>query len=231
MTEIKEINEKKRKEDDVLLAIAAGNRRPIVPNMLFEYVDSEIHEDLHKIIKYSCGEVCNSSDQLDKVMRIWTTFLEPILGVQPRTHGSEDPDLVKAKSRTTKSGLASVGENNTGAGIVAKQGNGDESEQGPSSRARLANGVAVDTQNGFHDADRTARRGEEQSNAALNGRLHGAVSVADDVPSISAQNMASTDRSAENATAVRIEQQKASLELTAGLFCFFDIFCTPSILF
>ncbi|XP_039811001.1 paired amphipathic helix protein Sin3-like 3 [Panicum virgatum] len=185
--------------------------------MLFEYVDLEIHEDLHKIIKYSCGEVCNSSDQLDKVMRIWTTFLEPILGVQPRTHGSEDPDLVKAKSRTTESGLASIRESNTGAGIVAKQGNGDESEQGPSSRARLANGVAVDTQNGFHDADRTARRGEEQSNAALNGRLHGAVSAADEVPSISAQNMASTDRSAENATAVRIEQQKANLELTAGV--------------
>ncbi|PAN31812.1 hypothetical protein PAHAL_5G444600 [Panicum hallii] len=218
LTEIKEINEKKRKEDDVLLAIAAGNRRPIVPNMSFEYVDSEIHEDLHKIIKYSCGEVCNSSDQLDKVMRIWTTFLEPILGVQPRTHGSEDPDLVKAKSRTAKSGLASVGgESNTGAGIVAKQGNGDESEQGPSSRARLANGVAADTQNGFHDADRTARRGEEQSNAALNGRLHGAVSAADEMPSISAQNMASTDRSAENATAVRIEQQKTNLELTAGV--------------
>jgi paired amphipathic helix protein Sin3a len=193
--------------------------------MSFEYVDSEIHEDLHKIIKYSCGEVCSSSDQLDKVMRIWTTFLEPILGVQPRTHGSEDPDLVKAKSRTTKSGLGGVGESNTGAGTVAKQGNGDD-EQGPSSRARLANGIATDTQNGFHDADRTARRGEEPLNAALNGRLHSAAPAADETPSISAQNMASTERSADNLPAVRIEQQKANLELTPGLFCCFDIFCT-----
>ncbi|XP_062206253.1 paired amphipathic helix protein Sin3-like 4 [Phragmites australis] len=219
LTEIKEINEKKRKEDDVLLAIAAGNRRPIVPNMSFEYIDSKIHEDLHKIIKYSCGEICNSSDQLDKVMRIWTTFLEPILGVQPRIHGAEDLDLVKPKSRTTKSGLASVAESNTGAGVVAKQGHGDESvlhEQGPSSRSRLVNGIAADTQNGFHDADRTARRSEEPSNAALNGRVHGAVSAADDMLALSTQNM-STERSSENAAVVRAEQHKANSELTPGV--------------
>jgi paired amphipathic helix protein Sin3a len=196
--------------------------------MSFEYVDSEIHEDLHKIIKYSCGEVCNSSDQLDKVMRIWTTFLEPILGVQ-RKHGSEDPDLVKPKSRTTKLGLANAGESNTGAGIVSKQNNGEESEQGLSSRARLANGVAADTQNGFHDADRTARRGEEPSNAILNGRVHGAVS-ADETPSLSAQNIASTERAAENAAVVRTEQHKANSELTPGLFCCFNILCAQSML-
>jgi len=73
LAEIKEINEKKRKGDDVLLAVAAGNRRPIVPNVSFEYGDSDIHEDLYQIIKYSCGELCSSSDQVDKVMRIWTT--------------------------------------------------------------------------------------------------------------------------------------------------------------
>ncbi|KAL6627568.1 hypothetical protein ACP70R_031294 [Stipagrostis hirtigluma subsp. patula] len=218
LTEIKEINEKKRKEDDVLLAIAAGNRRPIVPNMTFEYVDSEIHEDLHKIIKYSCGEVCNSSDQLDKVMRIWTTFLEPILGVQPRSHGGEDPDLIKPKSRTTKSGLASVVESTTAAGVVAKQGHADESvphEQEPASRGRLVNGVVADSQNGFHDGDRTVRRSEETSNAALNGRVHGAVSAADEVSTL-ARNM-SAERSAEIAS-VRTElgHNKATLELTSG---------------
>jgi len=68
LAEIKEINEKKRKGDAVLLAVAAGNRRPIVPNVSYEYVDSDIHADLYQIIKYSC-----SSDQVDKVMRIWTT--------------------------------------------------------------------------------------------------------------------------------------------------------------
>ncbi|KAF0898962.1 hypothetical protein E2562_012660 [Oryza meyeriana var. granulata] len=218
LTEIKEINEKKRKEDDVLLAIAAGNRRPIVPNMSFDYVDSNIHEDMYKIIKYSCGEVCSSSDQLDKVMRIWTTFLEPILGVQPRTHGAEDADAVKPKSRTTKSGLATVGEiNTTAAGAVAKQGHDENvpQEQTPSTLARLVNGVATDTQNGFHDADRTARRAEEPSNTAVNGRVQGASPGTNEMAAVG-----TIERSAENIPVARTEQHgnaKANLEPTSGL--------------
>ena len=51
LAEIKEINEKKRKGGDVLLAVAAGNRRPIVPNVSYVYVDSDIDEDLYQIIK------------------------------------------------------------------------------------------------------------------------------------------------------------------------------------
>lgn len=113
----------------MILAVAAGNRRPIVPNMSFEYVDSDIHEDLYQIIKYSCGELCSSSDQVDKIMRIWTAFLEPILGIQHRDHGIEDAGMAKTKSRTRKVGLA-CGEkrnNATANGIVAvKPGNGDE---------------------------------------------------------------------------------------------------------
>ncbi|XBI23267.1 hypothetical protein VPH35_048546 [Triticum aestivum] len=191
VTEIKEINEKKRKEDDVLIAIAAGNRRPIVPNMSFEYVDANIHDDLYKIVKYSCGEVCGS-DQLDKVMKIWTTFLEPILGIPSRSHGAVDADLTKPKSGITKSGIANVAESNTTSldGVAAQQGHGDESmqqEQAPSAVARLSRlvkGVAADSQNGSHDADRTARRDEEASNAALN-----------EVSAVSTQNLP-TERSA-----------------------------------
>uniref|UniRef100_A0A0E0BVX3 Histone deacetylase interacting domain-containing protein n=1 Tax=Oryza meridionalis TaxID=40149 RepID=A0A0E0BVX3_9ORYZ len=222
LTEIKEINEKKRKEDDVLLAIAAGNRRPIVPNMSFDYVDSNIHEDMYKIIKYSCGEVCSSSDQLDKVVRIWATFLEPILGVQPRTHGAEDADAVKPKSRTTKSGLATVGDiNTTAAGAVAKHGHDENipQEQTPPSLARMVNGVATDTQNGFHDVDRTARRAEEPSNTAVNGRVQGASPGTNEIPAVSTQNMP-TERSAENIPVARTEQHgnaKANLEPTSGV--------------
>ena len=79
LDKIKEIREKKRKDDDVL-AIAAGNRRPIIPHMEFEYSDSGIHKDLYQLIKYSCSEVC-TTEQRDKVMKIWTTFLEPMLWV------------------------------------------------------------------------------------------------------------------------------------------------------
>ncbi|XP_047057503.1 paired amphipathic helix protein Sin3-like 4 [Lolium rigidum] len=198
LSEIKEINDKKRKDDDVLLAIAAGNRRPIVPNMSFEYVDSEIHEDVYQIIKYSCGEVCSSADQVDKVMRTWTTFMEPILGVQPRASCAENAGLVKLKSRTP---TASVGENNdaTKNNVVAvKQADGDESvpkEQAQSSRASLANGATEDAQNGFHDADRAVHRGEGPSG----------------------QNI-STERSVESAhlSQTKQNQRRTNLELTSG---------------
>ncbi|XP_028796665.1 paired amphipathic helix protein Sin3-like 4, partial [Neltuma alba] len=138
LAEIKEISEKKHKEDDVLLAIAAGNRRPIIPNLEFEYPDPDIHEDLYQLIKYSCGEVC-TTEQLDKVMKIWTTFLEPMLGVPSRPQGAEDTeDVVKAKHNSVKGGTgnASFGGSDSSPVVVANvmnsrqlntSGNGDES--------------------------------------------------------------------------------------------------------
>ncbi|CAL5388156.1 unnamed protein product [Camellia sinensis] len=136
LVEIKEISEQKCKEDDVLLAIAAANKQPIIPHMEFEYPDSDIHEDLYQLIKYSCGEIC-TSEQLDKVMKIWTTFLEPIIGVPCRPQGAEDTeDVVKAKNQISQSGAASVGESNGspigGATIITTKDsnpskNGDES--------------------------------------------------------------------------------------------------------
>ncbi|XP_028090187.1 paired amphipathic helix protein Sin3-like 4 isoform X2 [Camellia sinensis] len=150
--EIKEISEQKCKEDDVLLAIAAANKRPIIPHMEFEYPDSDIHEDLYQLIKYSCGEIC-TSEQLDKVMKIWTTFLEPIIGVPCRPQGAEDTeDVVKAKNQISQSGAASVGESNGspvgGATVITTKDsnpskNGDESnppEQLSSCQAGLVTG-------------------------------------------------------------------------------------------
>ncbi|KAH7832821.1 hypothetical protein Vadar_000280 [Vaccinium darrowii] len=89
MAEIKEIKEKTQKVDDVVLAIAAGagNRYPIIPRQEFDYPDNDTHEDLYKLIKYSCEEVCSTKEQLNKVMRLWTTFLEPMLGI-PSWHRS-----------------------------------------------------------------------------------------------------------------------------------------------
>jgi paired amphipathic helix protein Sin3a len=223
LSEIKEINEKKRKEDDVLLAIAAGNRRPIVPNMSFEYVDSEIHEDVYQIIKYSCGEVCSSADQVDKVMRTWTTFVEPILGVQPRAHCVEDAAVVKHKSRTP---MASVGGNNVTAnnGVAVKEADGDESitkEQAQSSRALLANGVPEDAQNGFHDADRTVRRGKGPSNTSVHGSVF---HTAGEMLALTGQNI-STERSVENTHLPQSEQdqRKTNMELTSGLCCLLNM--------
>ncbi|GMH19034.1 hypothetical protein Nepgr_020875 [Nepenthes gracilis] len=111
VAEIKEIKENMQKQDDVLLAIAAGNKRPLVPHLEFEYSDISIHEDLYKLIKYSCEEVCATKEQLSKAMRLWTSFLEPMLGVPSQLHRPNSADnAVKARFRAIRNGTASVGE-------------------------------------------------------------------------------------------------------------------------
>eukprot|EP00245_Coleochaete_scutata_P002928 TRINITY_DN14179_c0_g1_i2.p1 TRINITY_DN14179_c0_g1~~TRINITY_DN14179_c0_g1_i2.p1 ORF type:complete len:1452 (-),score=385.29 TRINITY_DN14179_c0_g1_i2:688-5043(-) len=97
LAEIKEINDKKRQQDENLLAIAAGNRRPLFPDFVFEYSDLSIHEDLYQIVKFSAEEVCNSLEQSERIMRFWTTFVEPLFGVPPRQHGVEDTLETAAK--------------------------------------------------------------------------------------------------------------------------------------
>lgn len=103
MSEIKEIKEKRQKEDSVLLSIAAGNRHSIIPDLEFEYSDAEIHDDIYKIIEYSCEEVCSTKEQINKVLKFWTTFLEPMLGIHSREHGSvATEDDAASKHRMTK---------------------------------------------------------------------------------------------------------------------------------
>ncbi|KAI3808698.1 hypothetical protein L1987_24656 [Smallanthus sonchifolius] len=99
VTEIKEIKEKSQKDDDALLSIAAANRHSIMPNLEFEYTDKDIHDDLFKLIKYSCEEICTTKEQLYKVLRLWTTFLEPMLGVPSRPHNSDNVEDVESPTR------------------------------------------------------------------------------------------------------------------------------------
>ncbi|CAI0386549.1 unnamed protein product [Linum tenue] len=151
LAEIKEISENKRKEDDMLLAFAAGNRRPIVPNLEFEYPDLDVHEDLYQLIKYSCGEVC-TTEQLDKVMKIWTTFLEPMLGVPSRPQGAAEDteDVVKAKPLSPKHGYSDGNPSGFAAmdsskNMVNPSRNGEEiiqpEQQSSSTKVWLDNGV------------------------------------------------------------------------------------------
>ncbi|KAF2302447.1 hypothetical protein GH714_036385 [Hevea brasiliensis] len=186
LAEIKEISEKKRKEDDVLLAFAAGNRRPIIPNLEFEYPDADIHEDLYQLIKFSCGEVC-TTEQLDKVMKIWTTFLEPLLGVPSRPQGAEDTeDVVMAKNHSSKGGDSEGSPSGGAATVINKHSNpsrnGDESippEQSSSCKAWLLNGDNGVKENDSPDADRIVHKSDtacrlsvppsRPSNGTLNG--------------------------------------------------------------
>ncbi|GMY26135.1 paired amphipathic helix protein Sin3-like 4 isoform X1 [Fagus crenata] len=232
LAEIKEISEKKRKEDDVLLAIAAGNRRPIIPNLEFEYPDPDIHEDLYQLIKYSCGEVC-TTEQLDKVMKIWTTFLEPMLGVPSRPQGAEDTeDVVKTKNNAAKSGAASAGEGDLspGGGATAvnpKQSNpsrnGDESippEQSSSYRAWQLNGDNGVKEDSSLDAERIARKSDTFCGTPQHGKVQINASMADEISGLSKQDNSNerlVNSNASLATAVEISNGRANIENTSGL--------------
>ncbi|XP_009415815.2 paired amphipathic helix protein Sin3-like 4 isoform X1 [Musa acuminata AAA Group] len=194
LAEIKEINDKMKEEDDILLAVAARNRRPILPNMEFEYVDVDIHEDLYQIIKYSCGEVCTSLEQVDKVMKIWTTFLEPLMCVRSRNQGEEDAQDAKPENRAVKTSMVGVGENNRSSGVdcagATRQNNGDGNispEQVAPCRTKLASGDTTVTENGFHNIDRTTRHSENLGNKPLQGRGQGSAPMADEVSGINGQ--------------------------------------------
>lgn len=89
VVEIKELKEKQQREDGVLLAFATGKRQPLVPNLKYNYPDKKIHEDLYKLVQYSCKEVCSTKEQLNKVIRLWTNFVEPMLGIVSHPDGSE----------------------------------------------------------------------------------------------------------------------------------------------
>ncbi|MCO5610178.1 hypothetical protein L7F22_064414 [Adiantum nelumboides] len=101
LAEIKEINERKQKDDDFILSIAAGNRRSLIPDLRFEYPEPDVNEDLYQIIKHSADEMCSTMEQSDKIMRLWTAFFEPIFGVPSRSHGAEDTEEV-SKGKPTK---------------------------------------------------------------------------------------------------------------------------------
>ncbi|XP_038715705.1 paired amphipathic helix protein Sin3-like 2 isoform X2 [Tripterygium wilfordii] len=114
VTEIKELKEKLQKEDDVILAFAAGNKQHLVPHFEYEYSDVSIHEDLYKLVQYSCKEVCSTKEQLNKVMRFWTTFLEPMLGVPSRPFETASSVDVGQASNTATNVTASSTEEGDG---------------------------------------------------------------------------------------------------------------------
>ncbi|KAF7802898.1 paired amphipathic helix protein Sin3-like 2 isoform X1 [Senna tora] len=109
IAEIKENKAKKQKEYDILQAIAAGNKQPLIPHLEFEFSDIGIHEDLYKLIRYSCEEVFSSKELSNKIMRLWTTFLEPMLGVPSRSHGTENVEDRKTVHRAANFVASNIG--------------------------------------------------------------------------------------------------------------------------
>lgn len=176
-------------EDDVLLAMACGNRQPIDPLMEFEYPDSDIHEDMYQLIQYSCGEIC--SEQQDKVMKIWTTFVEPMFGVPPRApQAAEDTEDV---NHTSQGGALTVGESDgspvQGSTFITTEesnpsknvGGSMPPEQSSSCRVWLANGDDGVKADEPRDLDHSSRRdtlctpllGNVQSNSVVDDKILG----------------------------------------------------------
>ncbi|KAI4347649.1 hypothetical protein L6164_008441 [Bauhinia variegata] len=119
VAEIKEIKEKQQKEDDILQCIAAGNKQPLFRHLEFEYPDVGIHEDLYKLLRYSCEELFSSKELFNKMMRFWTAFLEPMLGVPSRSRVTENMEDVKS-------------ENHVHNFVASNRGDGDGSPHGDS---------------------------------------------------------------------------------------------------
>lgn len=187
LSEIKEISEKKQKEEDVLLTIAVENKRPIIPNLEFDYPDQDIHEDLYHLIKYACREIC-TGDQSDKVMKIWTTFLEPMLGIPSRSQGAEDSkDIIREKNCAIRgTAIGMVETSGSPIGGVAESKLSDpprievESippEQSSPCRVWPTNGDNSLEEGSFHKANRVDCKVDAlcklQLNIARTNKLHG----------------------------------------------------------
>ncbi|KAL7611565.1 hypothetical protein Lser_V15G07715 [Lactuca serriola] len=168
VAEIKETKEKSQKDDDVLLSIAAGNRHSVVPNLEFEFNDKDIHEDLFKLIKYSCEEICTSKEQLNKVLKLWTTFLEPMLGVPSRPDNVEDVETSAKNEGTAGESDGSPGADSGTGNLNIKQGkqtsNGDDvisPKRVDPSKNTLVNGGALTKEDGLRVEKEVKNVGEK----------------------------------------------------------------------
>lgn len=228
MGEIKEISEQKRKEDDVLLAIAAGNRRPILPNLEFEYPDPEIQEDLYQLIKYSCGEVC-STEQLDKVMKIWTTFLEPMLGVPSRLRVPKDTeDAVEAKKDSAKTGTASIAKGDSSPGVGATVMSPKNTfEQSNSCKEWQTNGVGGVKEDDCLKSDRSVPKTETLGSSTLQGNVHINASIPDEVSRVNKQDHSIEQLVNANVSmSSRVEQSNGRTNINNASGWELDAYCT-----
>ncbi|XVE83876.1 hypothetical protein DITRI_Ditri16bG0123300 [Diplodiscus trichospermus] len=127
VAEIKELKEKNLEEDDFLMGSIAGHRQPLAPHLEYEYLDVNIHEDLYKLIEYSCEEMCSTKEQLNKVMRLWTTFLEPMLGVPSRPNDIEGTnDAGKAQNDAVNCTVSGIADSDGSPGADATVNSGQQ---------------------------------------------------------------------------------------------------------
>ncbi|KAG7981890.1 hypothetical protein I3843_04G021300 [Carya illinoinensis] len=229
VAEIKELRETKQKEDDFLLAIAAGNRQLVVTHLDFEYSDISIHEDLYKLVQYSCEEVCSTKEQVNKVMRLWMTFLEPILGVPSRPHDIEGTeDVGQSKLHPMNCTVSSIGESDRSPGGDAVMMNSKQPKAGSNEMestlselakfcGTMANGDLA-KENNYLNAN-NFRRDDADCNTLWPVKEQKDKNVTDKTSGLTAQ-IASGEQIAKSnasfATGAEISHGKTSLEVTPG---------------
>ncbi|GLJ48019.1 hypothetical protein SUGI_1014110 [Cryptomeria japonica] len=87
LQDIKDISERKSKENGIPIAVAVGNSTSPIPHLKYKFPDHALYEDLHELIKHSLDEVCTNKEESDKTMRIWTIFFDFLFGLRSNVAG------------------------------------------------------------------------------------------------------------------------------------------------
>ena len=218
MAEIKEIKEKQQKEGDILQAIAAGNKQPLVPHLEFEYSDVGIHEDLYKLICYSSEEVFSSKEMLNKIMRLWSTFLEPMLGVPSRSHGKANIEEQKPEYHVQKFVASNAGNGDGNLNGISRQPKSDKNEvDGRASEVQNLQQTSLpanDKNNGSVNVDHSFRDNMQMAKCETS---------ADYINNVSGFNrqFGSDEQGANGDASVSVRensQPKSSLEMMSGVY-------------
>ncbi|KAI3731490.1 hypothetical protein L1987_62678 [Smallanthus sonchifolius] len=85
LAEIKETSEEKSEEENIYQHFAYGERQNSTPHQEFKYCDLDVHDDIYQLMKYYIPQNY-TTEQFDKVMKIWTGFVEPVFKVHIRPH-------------------------------------------------------------------------------------------------------------------------------------------------
>ncbi|KAL7610919.1 hypothetical protein Lser_V15G11480 [Lactuca serriola] len=149
LAEIKETSEEKSIDDHILQSIAPGKKQNNIPHQEFKYSDLIIHEDLYQLMKYSVTQSA-SSEQTDKSVKIWTTFVEPMLGVPPRSTSTVD------QAKTTNRGSSMRSNDNININNNGVKENGEFSPNGDFKRGSSRRSLDDNSENAFDSGSESA---------------------------------------------------------------------------
>eukprot|EP00898_Chlorokybus_atmophyticus_P000738 jgi/Chlat1/1665/Chrsp127S08674 len=110
IAEIKEVSERRRHDEDNLQNIAAiaANMQATTPDLLYEFLDPAVHEDIFQIIKFSADEIL-SQEQSEKVLSFWTEFMEVFYGVDRNAAAARSDSIPDQSNATRADAAASTG--------------------------------------------------------------------------------------------------------------------------